>query len=100
MMASNSVQRLQEGVKISHYFVAVAGDFVEYTARCFIPSVSEVLELLVSQNKPPNRIDVKRTFITRWLQLRFDFGSTVVRLLIKVHFNGCSDVRRHRPLTA
>jgi len=76
MMASNSVQRLQEGVKISHYFVAVAGDFVEYTARCFMPSVSEVLELLVSQNKPPNRIDVKRTFITRWLHY---YDSTSVR---------------------
>jgi len=56
---------VQKGVKLSHYFVAVAGDLVEYTARCFMPSVSEVLKLLVSQNKPPNRIDVKRTFITR-----------------------------------
>jgi len=78
MMASNSVQRLQEGVKISHYFVAVAGDFVEYTARCFRPSVSEVLELLVSQNKPPNRrqTNVYYAVVTTTIRLRFDRRST------------------------
>jgi len=32
-------------------------------------------------------------FITRWLQLRFDFDSTAVRLLIDGH-QGHSDVTR------
>ena len=105
-MASNSVQRLEDQRKrVSKYRITLSLLPVTLLNIQHV-ALYRVFQKCWNYSSPKTNCRIESTSNERLLRGSYNYDSTSIRpsfdcrLLIKVHFNGCSDVRCHRPLTA